>query len=110
MMGTIRRVTGNVKHWRNAKMALRWTAAGMMEAKKSGLTSSCRSFERRCWLIRSSVRKTPILTGRPKLHSLSQPAAFVTAFSTSNGTLPHNTCMSCILHCPFRIQFVCDLN
>ena len=34
MMGTIRRVTGNVKHWRNAKMALRWTAAGMMEAKK----------------------------------------------------------------------------
>jgi transposase-like protein len=34
MMGTIRRVTRNVKRWRNAKMALRWTAAGMMEAKK----------------------------------------------------------------------------
>ena len=34
MMGTIRRVTHNVKRWRNAKMALRWTAAGMMEAKK----------------------------------------------------------------------------
>ena len=34
MNGTIRRVTRNVKRWRDAKMALRWTAAGMMEAKK----------------------------------------------------------------------------
>jgi len=34
MMGTIRRVTGNVKRWRNGKMALRWVAAGMIEAAK----------------------------------------------------------------------------
>ena len=34
MMGTIRRVTRNVKRWRNGKMALRWVAAGMMEAAK----------------------------------------------------------------------------
>jgi transposase-like protein len=34
MMGTVRRVSGNVKRWRNASMALRWTAAGMLEAKK----------------------------------------------------------------------------
>ncbi len=33
MMGTIRRVSRNVKRWRNAEMALRWTAAGMLEAK-----------------------------------------------------------------------------
>jgi hypothetical protein len=33
MQGTIRRVTRNVKHWRDASMALRWAAAGMMEAK-----------------------------------------------------------------------------
>src|SRR5262249_11572681 len=32
MMGTVRRVCRNVKRWRNAAMALRWTAAGMMEA------------------------------------------------------------------------------
>ena len=32
MMGTVRRVCRNVK--RNAAMALRWTAAGMMEAAK----------------------------------------------------------------------------
>ena len=34
MMGTVRRVCRNVKRWRNAVMALRWTAAGMMEAAK----------------------------------------------------------------------------
>lgn len=34
MMGTVRRVCRNVKRWRNADMALRWTAAGMMEAAK----------------------------------------------------------------------------
>ncbi len=34
MMGTVRRVCHNVKRWQNADMALRWTAAGMMEAAK----------------------------------------------------------------------------
>jgi putative transposase len=34
MNGTIRQVCRNVKRWRDAKMALRWTAAGMMEAAK----------------------------------------------------------------------------
>lgn len=34
MMGTIRRVTHNVKRWRNGQMALRWVAAGMIEAAK----------------------------------------------------------------------------
>ena len=34
MMGTVRRVSRNVKRWRNAAMALRWTAAGMLEAAK----------------------------------------------------------------------------
>lgn len=33
MQGTIRRVTRNVKHWRDASMALRWATAGMLEAK-----------------------------------------------------------------------------
>lgn len=37
MMGTVRRVCRNVKRWRNAAMALRWTAAGMMEATKGFL-------------------------------------------------------------------------
>jgi putative transposase len=34
MMGTIRRVCRNVKRWRSPAMALRWTAAAMLEAKK----------------------------------------------------------------------------
>jgi putative transposase len=33
MQGTIRRVTRNVKRWRDASMALQGAAAGMLEAK-----------------------------------------------------------------------------
>jgi putative transposase len=34
MNGTVRRVCRNVKHWRDASMALRWTGAAMLEAAK----------------------------------------------------------------------------
>jgi len=34
VLGTVRRVCRNVKRWRNASMALRWTAAAMQEAAK----------------------------------------------------------------------------
>ena len=34
VMGTVRHVTRNVKHWQSGEMALRWTAAAMLEAKK----------------------------------------------------------------------------
>ena len=34
LMGTVRRVCRNVKHWRSPSMAMRWTAAAMIEAKK----------------------------------------------------------------------------
>ena len=34
MNAVIRQVCRNVKRWRNAQMALRWTAAGMLEAAK----------------------------------------------------------------------------
>jgi transposase-like protein len=34
MMGTVRRVTRNVKRWSSASMALRWTVAAMLEAKR----------------------------------------------------------------------------
>jgi putative transposase len=33
-MGTVRRVCRNVKRWRSASMAMRWTAAAMQEAAK----------------------------------------------------------------------------
>jgi hypothetical protein len=34
VIGTIRRVTRNLKRWRDASIALRWLAAGMIEANK----------------------------------------------------------------------------
>ena len=34
MMAVLRNVCGNVKRWRNARMALRWTGTAMLEAKK----------------------------------------------------------------------------
>jgi transposase-like protein len=34
-LGTVRLVSRNVKRWRNAEMALRWTATGLREAQKS---------------------------------------------------------------------------
>jgi hypothetical protein len=37
MMGTVRRVCRNVKQWQNTAMALRWTAAGILEAAKDSV-------------------------------------------------------------------------
>ena len=34
-LGTVRQATRNVKRWRHAGMALRWTAAGLLEAQKT---------------------------------------------------------------------------
>ena len=34
-VGVIAGATRNVKRWRNAEMALRWTAAGLLEAQKT---------------------------------------------------------------------------
>ncbi len=33
MIECVRRTSRNVKHWQNGDMALRWTAAGMLEAE-----------------------------------------------------------------------------
>jgi putative transposase len=35
MIECIRRTSGNVKHWKNGDMAMRWTAAGMLEAERN---------------------------------------------------------------------------
>ena len=34
MIETVRRISRNVKRWRNGDMCLRWTAAGMLEAER----------------------------------------------------------------------------
>ena len=60
MMGTMRRVCRNVKRWRNADKALRWTTAGMMEATKGfrrlKAHSSYQYSKPRWLLIRPSTR------------------------------------------------------
>ena len=38
-LGTVRMVQHNVKRWRNAEMALQWTAAGLLEAQKTSVAS-----------------------------------------------------------------------
>ena len=35
LMAVLRQVCRNVKRWRNARMALRWTGTAMLEAQKS---------------------------------------------------------------------------
>ena len=52
-LGTVRQVTRNVKRWRHAEMALRWTAAGLLEAQKT--------FRRL-----KAYRQLPILRGMQK--------------------------------------------
>jgi len=34
MIECVRRTARNVKHWQSGEMALRWTAAGMLEAER----------------------------------------------------------------------------
>jgi len=35
LMGTLERVSRNVKHWRHGRMALRWAVTGLLEAQKT---------------------------------------------------------------------------
>ena len=79
MMGTIRRVTRNVKRWRNGKMALRWVAAGMIEAPRasanSRLTSSCRPCAPHLSPIRIASPKSPLLRHRGLRNMISRNLA-----------------------------------
>jgi transposase-like protein len=60
MQGTIRRVTRNVKRWRDASMALRWAAAGMLEAKT-------------CFRRLKAYRQLPALRQALAEHQLRRP-------------------------------------
>ena len=69
MMGTIRRVCRNVKRWRDASMALRWTAAAMQEAAKG-------------FRQLKTHKQSPVLRAAPAAHQAkhaSQPALEPTA-------------------------------
>ncbi len=74
MNGTIRQVCHNVKRWRDARMALRWTGAAMLEAANgsggSRPASNCRSCGRRWPRIKPRTPPTPPLNREPGPPSL----------------------------------------
>jgi transposase-like protein len=80
MMGTVRRVCRNVKRWRNAAMALRWTAAGMMEAAKG--------FRRL-----KAYKQLPILRLSLTLPSTSSPRTLNRTL-TSHNVINGNACFA----------------
>jgi transposase-like protein len=89
MMGTVRRVCRNVKRWRNAAMALRWTAAGMMEAAKGfrrlKATDSSRSSRSRLSLTRASASSRRRLNRKPMPHSITHSDACLAELNRDRG-------------------------
>ena len=62
MMGSIRRVCRNVKRWRDASMALRWTGAAMLEAAKGFRRLKA---HRQLPVLRSALAKLAQHSGKP---------------------------------------------
>ena len=81
MMGTVRRVCRNVKRWRNAAMALRWTAAGMMEAAKG--------FRRL-----KAYKQLPILRAALVAHAPSTPSNELNRKLTPHSMINGNACFA----------------
>ena len=84
MNGTIRQVCRNVKRWRDAKMALRWTGAAMLEAAKGFRRLKAHKqlpILRAPWRpIRPATSSTPTLNSRPRLRSLLNQQCLLNEF------------------------------
>jgi hypothetical protein len=92
-MGTVRRVSRNVKYWRSPSMALRWAGAAMQEAAKG--------FRRPQGLQAASTSPGSARRSQGKSHFIerascpnhegcvgSQSVTPASRFSTSSGTSP----------------------
>ena len=92
MMGTVRRVCRNVKRWRNAAMALRWTAAGIMEAAKSFRRLKAyrllQASELPLPLTRPNTSPPKRLNCKPMPHSISHSDACLRLFNRKSGASP----------------------
>lgn len=64
IMGSVRRVCRNVKRWRDAAMALRWTAAAMLEAAKGfrRLKAKSQLTQLRAALLAHQQRRDPAVS------------------------------------------------
>ena len=92
VMGTVRRVTRNVKRWRSASMAMRWTAAarsqeGLSQAKSLQATSGPSS-PTRCALPKGNKPTRRCPKGQGRLTSFT--AALASQSSTERGAIPVN--------------------
>jgi len=84
MMGTVRCVCRNVKHWQDASMAVRWTSAAMLEAAKGFCRLKATSSSRHCgWLWPPTRPNMPptaplnrLLRPRNLLNRLCLPSKF----------------------------------
>jgi hypothetical protein len=75
MIACVRRTSRNVKHWQSGQMALRWTAAGMLEAERQfRRIIGNRDLAKLAMAIEDSVTETtsPTRHGRDPRHRLSR--------------------------------------
>ena len=86
-LGTARRVCRNVKHWRSPSMAMRWTAAGMIEAKKGfrRLKAHEQLPALRAALDRKKAAAEPPIAQIAEAASLSTSSAGSANFNTARG-------------------------
>ncbi len=97
MIESVRRTSRNVKHWQSGDMALRWTAAGMLEAEPqfrrivghADLAKLALAVERDL-APPAAQTKSPHDRGGPPLPlspcTVTPPGPPPPSFSTANGT------------------------
>jgi hypothetical protein len=85
IMGSVRRVCRNAKRWRNASMALRWTAASMLEAAKG-----FRRRERSSTFLRPAPHSSPIGQRSQPTRRLPAIARRITSHAAASPTLLNN--------------------
>jgi transposase-like protein len=72
LMSVIRQVCRNVKRWRDARMALRWTGTAMLEAKKT--FRRLKAHKQLPVLTAALLRHQQALAGKPAVASLTKAA------------------------------------
>jgi hypothetical protein len=86
LIAVLRQVCRNVKRWRNARMALRWTGTAMLEAEKSfrRLKAHKQLPVPRCCAISKHCSVTSPLPAKTGLHRI-QPMALLHQFQQAPG-------------------------
>ena len=107
MIECVRRCSRNVKRWQSGDMALRWTAAGMLEAGASSGGSSATATSRGSRSRSSATSTARPPRPRPSRRPLRSPppdhhAGTAVASSTTNGTSSSDSCRRRLTQSPVR--------